>query len=47
VRVTFHCPLDLLDLVEAEMGRSGRSKGRVITDALRKRPGQAVKHVLV
>jgi hypothetical protein len=34
-RVTFYCPLDLLGALEAEMRRSGRSKSRVIVDALR------------
>ncbi len=34
-RVTFHCPVALLQAVEAEMERSGRSKSRVIVDALR------------
>lgn len=34
-RVTFYCPRELLAAVEAEMQRSGRSKSRVITDALR------------
>lgn len=33
-RVTFYCPSDLLAAVEAEMARSGRSKSRVIVDAL-------------
>ena len=34
-RVTFYCPLELLEAVEAEMERSGRSKTGVIVDALR------------
>jgi Ribbon-helix-helix protein, copG family len=34
-RVTFYCPLELLEAVEAEMERSGRSKSGVIVDALR------------
>lgn len=34
-RVTFHCPLDLLDLLEAEVRSSGRKKNSVIVDALR------------
>ena len=34
-RVTFYCPRDLLDQVEAEVAHSSRSKSRVITDALR------------
>ena len=33
-RVTFYCPRELLAVVEAEMERSGRSKSRVIVDAL-------------
>jgi hypothetical protein len=33
-RVTFYCPRELLARLEAEMGRSGRSKSRVIVDAL-------------
>ena len=33
-RVTFYCPRDLLAELEAEMERSGRSKSRVIVDAL-------------
>ena len=33
-RVTFYCPAALLTEVEAEMRRSGRSKSRVIVDAL-------------
>ena len=32
--VTFYCPLELLEAVEAEMARSGRSKTGVIVDAL-------------
>jgi hypothetical protein len=34
-RVTFYCPTQLLDLIEEEMERSGRSKTSVIVDALR------------
>jgi Ribbon-helix-helix protein, copG family len=34
-RVTFYCPLELLEAIEAERERTGRSKSRVITDALR------------
>jgi hypothetical protein len=34
-RVTFYCPLELLEVIEAEMERSGRSKTGVIVDALR------------
>jgi hypothetical protein len=33
-RVTFYCPTDLLQGVEVEMRRSGRSKTAVIVDAL-------------
>ncbi len=33
-RVTFYCPQDVLEAIEAEMARSGRSKSRVIVDAL-------------
>ncbi len=34
-RVTFHCSVALLEAIEAEMERSGRSKSQVITEALR------------
>lgn len=34
-RVTFHCPVALREAIEEEMRRSGRSKSRVIVDALR------------
>ena len=34
-RVTFYCPDEVLDAIEAEMARSDRSKTRVIVDALR------------
>ena len=34
-RVTFYCPQELLEALEAAMTRSGRSKSRVIVDALR------------
>ena len=34
-RVTFYCPGELLAAIEREMGRSGRSKTRVITDAIK------------
>jgi hypothetical protein len=34
-RVTFYCPLELLEAVEADMRQSGRSKSAVIVDALR------------
>lgn len=34
-RVTFHCPLDLLDELEAEVASSGRKKNAVIVEALR------------
>lgn len=33
-RVTFHCPRSLLARIEQEMARSGRSKTRVIVDAV-------------
>ncbi|HET7486553.1 MAG TPA: ribbon-helix-helix domain-containing protein [Acidimicrobiales bacterium] len=33
-RVTFHCPRSLLARIEKEMARSGRSKTRVIVDAV-------------
>jgi hypothetical protein len=34
-RVTFHCPLELLDELATEVERSGRKKNAVIVDALR------------
>ncbi len=34
-RVTFHCPLDVLDALEADVASGDRSKSRVIVDALR------------
>jgi hypothetical protein len=34
-RVTFYCPEEVLDAIEAEMATSGRSKTAVIVDALR------------
>ncbi len=34
-RVTFHCSVALREAIEEEMRRSGRSKSRVIVDALR------------
>jgi hypothetical protein len=34
-RVTFYCPEEILDAIEAEMATSGRSKTAVIVDALR------------
>lgn len=34
-RVTFHCSVVLRQAIEEEMQRSGRSKSRVIVDALR------------
>jgi len=34
VRVTFYCPVSLLGQVESEITRSGRSKTRVIVDAI-------------
>ena len=40
-RVTFYCPRELLAAVEAEMRRSGRSKSRVIVDAVAEHLGRA------
>jgi hypothetical protein len=40
-RVTFYCPRDLLAAVEAEMRASGRSKSRVIADAIAEHLGRA------
>ncbi len=34
-RVTFHCPVFLEELIEREARKSGRSKSRIIVDALR------------
>ena len=34
VRVTFYCPVSLLAQLESEITRSGRSKTRVIVDAI-------------
>ena len=34
-RVTFYCPVELLERIEAEIVQSGRSKTAVIVDALR------------
>ncbi len=34
-RVTFYCPVEVLEAIEAEMKRSGRSKSQVIVNALR------------
>lgn len=34
-RVTFYCPDEVLDAIEAQMASSDRSKTRVIVDALR------------
>lgn len=34
-RVTFHCPLDVLEALEAAVASGDRSKSRVIVDALR------------
>ncbi len=34
-RVTFHCPLELLEAIEEEVRASGRRKNAVIIDALR------------
>jgi len=33
--VTFYCPVELLEQVEAEMARSARSKTQVVVDGLR------------
>lgn len=33
-RLTFYCPIALIDKIEAEMAQSGRSKTAVIVDAL-------------
>ena len=33
-RVTFYCPLDLVARIETEVADSGRSKSRVIVDAV-------------
>jgi Ribbon-helix-helix protein, copG family len=38
-RVTFYCPAELLAGIEEEMKKSGRSKSRVIVDALRQHLG--------
>lgn len=35
-RVTFYCPVDLLEAIEAAMQDTGRSKTQVIIDALRR-----------
>ena len=35
VRVTFHCPVDLVEAIEAEASDSGRTKSRVIVEAIR------------
>jgi hypothetical protein len=34
-RVTFYCPEDVLEAIHDDMARSGRSKTRVVVDALR------------
>jgi hypothetical protein len=34
-RATYHLPIDLQEAIAAEAERSGRSKSRVVTDALR------------
>jgi Ribbon-helix-helix protein, copG family len=39
-RVSFYCPLELLEAVEADMARSGRSKSAVIVAALREHLAQ-------
>jgi Ribbon-helix-helix protein, copG family len=41
-RVTFYCPRDLLAAVEAEMRRSGRSKSRVIVEAIAEHLGRGL-----
>lgn len=33
-RVTFYCSLELVQKLEAEISRSGRSKSRIIVDAI-------------
>lgn len=33
-RVTFYCPVDVLEAIEAEMARTERSKSQVIVQAL-------------
>lgn len=38
-RLTFHCPLVLREAIEKEVQRSGRSKSRVIVDALQEHLG--------
>lgn len=38
-RVTFHCPTEVLAAVEAAMAATGRSKSRVIVDAIRENLG--------
>lgn len=34
-RVTFHCPIDLLEQIEAEVSASGRRKNTLIVEAIR------------
>ncbi len=41
-RLTFHCPITLRKAIEDEVRRSGRSKSRVIVDALREHLGVEV-----
>lgn len=36
VRVTFHCPKTLLELLNRQVQRGGKSKSRLIVDALAK-----------
>lgn len=38
-RLTFHCPVALRRAIEEEVARSGRSKSRVIVDAVREHLG--------
>ena len=38
-RLTFHCPVTLRRAIEEEVARSGRSKSRIIVDAVREHLG--------
>lgn len=38
--VSFHCPIDLLEQLEAEVAASGRRKGGIIVEALREHLGK-------
>ena len=40
-RVTFYCPLEVLDALSAEVARGERSNSQVIVDALRAHLGMA------